>query len=67
VTVTGTSLEGATIVMFGFVPATSYTVNAAGTKIIAFAPAQTAGSVDIVVTGPGGSSPTGPADVFTYP
>ena len=48
---------------FGSVPATSFTVNRAGTKITAYSPPETAGTVDIVVTTPQGpslpSAPTG--------
>ena len=67
VSVTGTDLQGATDVLFGAVPATSYSGNASGTKITAYAPDQTAGPVDIEVTTPGGSNLSAPADRFTYP
>jgi hypothetical protein len=36
------------------------------TEIFVTTPADTAGTVDVVVDGPGGSSPIGPADKFTY-
>ncbi len=54
VTLTGTNFTGATAVTFGGVPATSFTVVSA-TKITAVAPAG-AGTVQIVVTTPGGTS-----------
>jgi hypothetical protein len=53
--------------MFGLDPATVVTVNATGTRLVALAPAQSASTVDIVVTTPGGSSQTTPTDLFTYP
>jgi len=63
VTITGANLLGATAVMFGGVPATSFTVVNANT-IIATSPARSAGPVDILITTPGGSA-TGQL-VFTY-
>jgi hypothetical protein len=66
VTITGTNLSGATAVLFGSVAATSVSVNATGTQITATAPPALAGSVDITVTAPGGSSAITPADRFTY-
>ena len=65
VTITGTDLNGATAVAFGATPAASFTVNSA-TSITAVAPAHAAGTVDVTVTTPGGTSNTGPADTFTY-
>ena len=56
VTIDGTDLAGATSVAFGSVPATSFTVNPKGTEIKAIAPAHAGGSVNIVVTTPGGAS-----------
>ena len=52
VVITGTNLSGATAVMFGTVAATSFTVNSA-TQITAFAPAEGAGTINVVVTTPG--------------
>lgn len=66
VTITGTNLRGATGVDFGTIPATSFGMNAAKTRITAYAPAQLAGVVDVTVTTPGGVSPTSPPDEFTY-
>ena len=65
VTITGTNLAGATAVSFGSTTATSFTVNGA-TSITALDPAQSAGTVDVTVTTPGGTSGTSAADRFTY-
>jgi hypothetical protein len=65
VTINGTGFTGATAVDFGTTPATSFTVNSAGTQITAVDPAGT-GKVDVTVTGPFGTSPTTAADQFTY-
>ena len=65
VTITGTNLTGATAVMFGTTAATSFTVNSA-TQITAVAPAGAAGTVDLTVTTPGGTSATSPADRYTF-
>ncbi len=64
VTITGANFTGATAVKFGSTSATSLTVNSA-TQITAVAPAG-AGTVDITVTAPGGTSATATADQFTY-
>jgi hypothetical protein len=66
VTITGTNfVTGATAVAFGANAATSVTVNSAS-SITATAPPGSAGTVDITVTTPGGTSATGVADDFTY-
>jgi len=66
VTITGTNLNGASSVMFGEVPAASFTV-VNEEKITAVAPAQAkVGTVDIVATTLAGESPTGKADQFYY-
>ncbi len=65
VTVTGTSFTGATAVKFGTTAATSFTVNSA-TQITATSPAESAATVHVTVTGPGGTSATTSADQFTY-
>ncbi|WP_339850761.1 IPT/TIG domain-containing protein [Paenibacillus sp. FSL W7-1088] len=65
VTLTGTNLTDATAVKFGATEATSYTVNSA-TQITAIAPAGSAGTVDVTVTTPGGTSTTSAADQYTY-
>ena len=64
VTVTGTNLSGQTAVDFGV---TAGTVTAdTGTSITVNAPAESAGTVDVTVTTPGGTSATSSADHFTY-
>ena len=59
-TITGTNLLGATAVKFGATHATFTIVSA--TQITATAPAEAAGTVDITVTTPGGTSATGADD-----
>ena len=63
VIITGTNLTGATVVDFGSTPA-SFTVGSAN-SIIAISPVGL-GTVDITVTTPGGTSPLGAQDQFTY-
>jgi hypothetical protein len=65
VTISGSNLNGATAVKFGAVAAASFTVNSAG-QVVAVAPAQAAGTVDVTVTTPYGTSATGAPDRFTY-
>jgi hypothetical protein len=65
VTITGANFTGATAVKFGTTNATTFTVNS-GIKITATAPAGAAGTVDIRVTTPGGTSATSAADHYTY-
>ena len=62
VTITGTGFTGATGVDFGTTPATDVTVVSA-TLITAESPAGF-GTVDVTVTGPGGTSATSPADLL---
>ena len=64
VTIRGEGLTGANKVLFGTVPAKSFTVNSA-TQITALSPAGS-GTVDVTVTTPGGPSATSTADQFTY-
>ncbi len=64
VTVTGTGFTGASTVKFATTAATSFTVNSA-TSITATSPAG-AGTVDVTVTTPSGTSATSAADQFTY-
>jgi hypothetical protein len=66
VSIKGTALQGASVVAFGAVDATSFTVNGSGTTITALTLAEVAGPVDVRVTTPGGTSPTSSADVFTF-
>ena len=69
VTITGTNFAAGDTVAFGGSAATGVTVNSA-TSITANAPAGNAqnvgGTVDVTVTGSGSTSPTSPADEFTY-
>ncbi|OSZ68452.1 hypothetical protein CAP40_07665 [Sphingomonas sp. IBVSS2] len=67
VTITGTGFSIANntgAVLFGANPAT-YTIDS-NTQITATSPAGSAGTVDITVTNPGGTSLTSAADRFTY-
>jgi len=65
VVITGAHFTGATAVMFGSSAAASFTVNS-DTSITATAPAEVPGVVNMIVTGPGGTSATGAANDFTY-
>ena len=63
-TITGSGFTGATDVGFGTTSAAAMTVDS-DTQITATSPAGT-GTVDVTVTTPAGTSPTSPADQFTY-
>jgi hypothetical protein len=65
VTITGTDFTGASQVLFGTVPASSFKLDS-DTQITAVSPANTAGPVDVTVTTPGGTSATSSEDQFTY-
>jgi hypothetical protein len=65
VTINGTDLTAASAVYFGDVAAGPPTVTSPTTLTVTV-PAHAAGSVDVTVRSPGGTSPTGPADVYTY-
>jgi outer membrane protein assembly factor BamB len=65
VTISGSNLLGATAVRFGSVAATSFTVVSAS-SITATAPPAAAGTVDVRVTTPSGTSATSLFDRFTY-
>jgi hypothetical protein len=65
VTISGSNFTGITSVTFGTKAATSFSVNNDG-SITAVAPAQAAGAVDILVSGPGGASTAVAVDQFTY-
>jgi len=65
VTITGSGFTGATAVTFGGTAATSFAV-VSSTSITATSPAGSAGTVDVVVTTPGGASATSAADQFTF-
>jgi hypothetical protein len=64
-TITGMYLDGSTSVRFGGLNASSFTI-VSPTEIVASAPAQSAGTVDVTVGGPGAASATSSADKFTY-
>jgi hypothetical protein len=65
VTLTGTSLTGASAVSFGSAPATSFTINSAKSAT-AVAPPHTSGTAYVTVTTPGGTSSTAAGNKFTY-
>ncbi len=65
VAISGTNFAGVTAVDFGTEAASSFTVNSA-TSISATDPASPAGTVDVTVTTPGGTSPEVNGDEFTY-
>jgi hypothetical protein len=65
VTITGSGFTGVTAVMFGSTPADSFNL-ITPTTILASSPEGTAGTVDITVTSPGGTSSTSAADQYTY-
>jgi glucose/arabinose dehydrogenase len=65
ITITGSNFTGASAVMFGTMAASGFTVNSA-TQITATEPPGAAGTVDVTVTTPNGTSATSAADHFTY-
>jgi hypothetical protein len=65
VKIRGVNLGGATAVSFGSVSATSFHVNSP-TSITAVAPAESAGTVDVTVTTPEGTSPLSRKDRFKF-
>lgn len=65
VKITGSGLVEATAVHFGAKAATTVTVLSA-TSVVAVAPAGVAGTVDVTVTTPAGTSPTTTGDHYTY-
>jgi hypothetical protein len=65
VTVSGSGFQGATAVDFGSVPAVDFKVLSNGT-IVATAPAEAAGTVDISVTSLSGTSSPTSSDHFLY-
>jgi len=65
VNVTGTGFTGATAVKFGNTAGTALTVNS-DTQINITSPAGAAGTVNVTVTTPGGTSANSSANQFTY-
>ena len=65
ITILGANLNGASAVKFGSVAATSFTINSP-TSITAVAPTQAAGTVQVTVTTPNGTSATSGASQFQY-
>lgn len=65
VTISGSGFSGASQVMFGSTPVTSFTVDS-DIQVEATAPPHAAASVDVKVTTPYGTSSTVMADQFTY-
>ena len=65
VNITGTNFTGTPTVSFGGTAGTGVVLNSA-TSITAVSPAHAAGTVDVVVTDPGGPSATSSADQFTF-
>src|SRR2546427_6646383 len=65
VTIAGTCFNGATGVSFGGTPSPNFQVTS-DVSITAVAPAGAAGTIDITITGPAGTSAIAPADNYTY-
>ncbi|MGE3076519.1 MAG: IPT/TIG domain-containing protein [Dehalococcoidia bacterium] len=65
VVITGTGFTGATGVAFGATAAADFDVDS-DTQITATSPAHAAGTVDVLVTTPEGTSPNTTADNFTF-
>jgi hypothetical protein len=65
VTIRGKNFTAATAVFFGSTPATSFTINS-DTSITAIAPAGTAGTVNVSVSTPCGTSAAVPKSRYTY-
>ncbi len=65
VKISGLFLDGATSVTFGSTPASSFSVDSSS-QITAIAPPAAASTVDVRVTGPGGSSEVTSADKYTF-
>jgi hypothetical protein len=64
-TITGDNFNGATVVDFGTTAATSFAV-VSSTSITAKSPAELAGTANVTVTTPSGTSTTSSADQFSY-
>ena len=64
--IVGSGLTGATVVMFGTVPVTTFKVAGKGTKITVKAPPGAAGTVDVTVATPEGTTAPVSGDRYTY-
>jgi alpha-tubulin suppressor-like RCC1 family protein len=64
VTIVGERLEEVGAVYFGAQPAAFEAISPS--EVVAIAPAGSPGTVDVTARTPGGTSPTGPSDHFTY-
>jgi hypothetical protein len=65
VAISGTDFNFASAVKFGATAATSFTINS-NNQITAATPAGTAGTVDVTVTNPAGTSAISPVDTYVY-
>ena len=65
VTITGSNFLGVTAVLFGGVPATSFSLNSP-TSMTAIVPAEAVGAVDVILQSAYGSSTPSGADRFTF-
>jgi VCBS repeat-containing protein len=66
VSISGTNLSAVAGVSFGSTPASSFSFNASTNQIMAAAPAESAGQVDVHLVSAAGTSLTSSADLFTY-
>lgn len=66
VTITGSGFTGVTDVRFGSTPASSFTLVSDSTILAISPPGATAGTVNVTVTTPYGTSVAGPGSTFTY-
>jgi hypothetical protein len=66
VTISGTNFTGATVVDFGAGNPATFSVTNSTTISVPSCPSGSAGTVDVTVTTPGGTSATSSADHFTY-
>jgi hypothetical protein len=66
VTISGQYLDGATGVNFGGVPAAGFTVVSPTAITATSPPGADLSTIDVTVTGPGGTSPSTPSAGFTY-
>ena len=65
VTISGSGFTGTSAVKFGSSPASLFVINS-DTQITAVSPPEVAGTVDITVATPGGTSATSPLDSFSF-